>query len=145
MDRYTLPNGIAINSNSLVDAVLREEEFPETYLDTETGALIEIPSKESLMRWVKEIGKSERYITIEPFTREERSEIAIEFTEMMLTVELSGKKLEEARTIATSGEWLDFDEYLIKETDGWIHGWAQFTRDEAWEYVHEWFDQQPKS
>jgi len=144
MDRYTLPNGIVINSDSLIYSVLREEDFPEVYLDTVTGAMIEIPSKESLVQWVKEIGKSERYITMDPFTREERTEIAKEFVETMLIDELEEKKLEKVRAIAATGEWRDIAYYLIEETDGWIHAWDQFINDEAYQRVHEWLVNNPK-
>lgn len=45
---YRLPNQLTINADRLAELVLAEEEYPETYLDTQTGALIEIPSLESL-------------------------------------------------------------------------------------------------
>ena len=52
MYSYTLPNGIVIQYEHIVDAVLEEEEYPQTYLDTLTGALIEVPSMQSLGIWV---------------------------------------------------------------------------------------------
>jgi hypothetical protein len=60
MYAYTLPNGLTINAERLADVVLSGSDFPQTYLDVDTGALIEIPTRESLRVWVKETGNSKR-------------------------------------------------------------------------------------
>lgn len=143
MYSYTLPNGIVINSDALVDAVLVEDKFPITFLDIETGALVQIPSPESLAIWVKEIGKSRRYFVIEHFDTDERESIAHSFIEMFLEEELSKKGVTEAKAACAGGNWITFAEYLIEHTDGWIHGWHQYVQDAAWEYVHDWLVNHP--
>ncbi|MDD3531186.1 MAG: hypothetical protein PHV99_01145 [Candidatus Pacebacteria bacterium] len=37
-----------------------------------------------------------------------------------------------------------FEDFLEKETDGWIHAWDQFISDQAWECVSEWLTTNPR-
>ncbi|HMO78227.1 MAG TPA: hypothetical protein PKA42_01510 [Candidatus Paceibacterota bacterium] len=93
MYKYTLPNGIVINSDRLAEAALNKGEFPQLYLDTETGMLIEVPSMESLGKWVNEIGNSKRHYLLEPFNSEDRKAYAHDFVEELMVMEFKGKKI----------------------------------------------------
>lgn len=143
MYKYVLPNGLIVNAERLAEVVLYKTDFPQTYIDTETAALIEIPSRESLGEWVKEGDHGRRYFLIEPFTNEEKICFARDFVQLILSSELSQKQKTETLKIIESGNFDAFEEYLFTKTDGWIHGWDQYISDEAWEYVHEWLTNNP--
>jgi hypothetical protein len=139
MYAYTLPNGLTINAERLADVVLSGSDFPQTYLDVDTGALIEIPTRESLRVWVKETGNSKRYFLVERFTDDEK----IYFIEDIISSDLKEKQLSDVLLILKSKDLDTFEEFLMTKTDGWIHGWDQYIADEAWEYVHEWLTNNP--
>ncbi len=140
---YRLENGIVLNSERMVDAILSETDFPELYFDKEVGALVEIPSKESLIKWVEEIGTTNRYLHIERLSDDERIDHAHEFINIFLRTDLKNKELKEVRKALTEGGRLGFEDFLVSRTDGWIHGWNQYIEDIAWEYVHEWLTKNP--
>jgi len=142
MYTYTLPNGIELNQERIIEAILSESEYPSLYLDTQTGALIEVPSLESLVQWISEIGKSERYYLIEHFNDDERSLIAKDFIDTLLT-DLSPKHVKGARNALARGGWQAFEDFLIDKTDGWIHGWDQYCYDEAVDFMHGWLTTNP--
>lgn len=142
MYRYKLPNGIQINPDRMVDGVLAETEYPQIYLDTETGALVEIPSIESLKKWVEEIGKSKRYFNIDRFNDKDRDKIAESFLEDILRV-MEPKCFSSAKKALKKNGWRGMEDFLEENTDGWIHGWDQFIADEAWEYVNNWLTDNP--
>lgn len=143
MDEYQLPNGVVINVARIVQAILSDSEYPELYLDTETGALVEIPSAQSLGQWVSEIGQSTRYFLVERLDESERQMIANDFIDLILKEELSVSKVKAARRTVASGGWAAFADFLQADDDGWIHAWDQYTNDEAWEYAHDWLTNHP--
>jgi hypothetical protein len=143
MYKYTLPNGAEINMDSIVDAVLAEDDYPQVYLDIETGALIEIPNKDSLKHWVKEIGQSKRYFLIEYLNDFDRNEIAKDFIKLF-SADIGSKDVLLAKKSLASGGWRDFENFLRTETDGFIHAWDQFIHDEAWECANEWLTNHPE-
>ena len=142
MYAYILSSGAKIDADRVVDAVLVENDYPQTYLDTELGALIEIPSEDSLGRWVKEIGATKRYFVIERFTDDDRNKSARYFIDTILT-DMDPRSAPRARDALVHGGWRAMKDFLEKNTDGWIHGWDQYIADEAWEYVHEWLTKNP--
>jgi hypothetical protein len=144
MYTYTLTDGTPINSERLIEAVLLREDFPEVYLDTKLGALVEIPSVQSLGSWVAEIGKSDRYVHIERFSDEELASCAREFIRLILVHDLSKNDHERVNALLSQNDISGFENFLEAETDGWIHGWDQYIGDEAWDYVHEWLTKNPK-
>jgi len=142
MYAYILPGGAKIDADRVVDAVLAESEYPQTYLDTELGALIEIPSEDSLGRWVREIGATKRYFVIEHFTDDDRDKFARYFIDTILT-DMDSRSAPGARDALVRGGWRAMEDFLEKNTDGWIHGWDQHIADEAWESVHDWLTKNP--
>ncbi len=144
MYNYELKDGTPINSERLIEAVLLREDFPEVYLDTKLGALVEIPSAQSLGAWVSEIGKSDRYVHIERFSDEQQTQCAREFIKLILVHDLSKSEQELVDILLAQNDITGFENFLEEETDGWIHGWDQYLGDEAWTYVHEWLTQNPK-
>ncbi len=143
MYTYKLPNGLTINAERLAEDVVLGGEFPQTYLDIETGALIEISSSESLGVWVKEIGNTKRYFLVERFTNDEKINFAREFVEVIMSIEASNVKQAQVVKILKTNSIETFEDFLESETDGWIHGWDQYIADEAWEYIHRWLTNNP--
>ena len=144
MHSYILPNGIVINHQRIVDAVLEEEDYPHTYLDTITGALIEIPSRQSLGLWIDDNNKNnKRFLLIERFNDIDRIKYAEDFIASVLVNELSAKKIREARTVLVSGGCEAFEDFLITKTDDWLIGWEIYLGEAAFEYVRDWLLQNP--
>lgn len=143
MYKYLLPNGIRIDAERLADMTLAKEGYPRVYLDTQTGALIEIPSVESLGKWVEEIGATDRYVCFERFTDEEAGDIASDFIDTILA-DMAPQWVDGARDALESGGWKAMEDFLEEKTGEWIHAWDQFAGDEAYEYVHEWLTENPR-
>jgi len=143
MDTYHLPNGIEIDVERMVEVILRGKDFPELYLDIKLGILIEVPSRESLEKWVSEIGTTGRYLLIESYTSKDYASLMNEFTDIILRNELPKKLLSRVYSIANTGNPVTFEEFLMFNTDGWHHGWEQFRYDAAWEYILDWFEGNP--
>lgn len=142
MYEYILPSGAKIDAERIVDAVLMENEYPQVYLDTELGALIEIPSRDGLRRWIEEIGETRRYFVIEHFNDADRNAFARYFIDSILT-DMDSHSAPGARNALVRGGWREMEDFLENKTDGWIHGWDQYLSDEAWESVHEWLTNNP--
>lgn len=142
MYEYILPSGAKIDADRVVDAVLMESEYPQVYLDTELGALVEIPSRDGLKRWIEEIGATKRYFVIERFTDADRDKFARYFIKTLLA-DMAPSSVPEAERALVRGGWRAMEDFLENSTDGWIHGWDQYLSDEAWEYVHEWLTENP--
>lgn len=143
MYAYKLPNGLTINAERLVEDVMADSDFPQTYLDIKTGALIEIPSWDSLGVWVKEVGHQKRYFLIERFTDVDKINLARDFVREVMSMDASKIVQTKATKILQTNNFESFKTFLMLETDGWIHGWDQYIADEAWEYVHEWLTNNP--
>jgi hypothetical protein len=137
MEAYFLPSGVRIDFERIVDAALEEEEYPQTYLDTVTGILIEVASREMFDRWHAEIGNTDRYVLIERYPDEERDKEAQGFIQLILK-EMAGEYALQAETSFEQGGWRALEHYLEHHTDGWLDGWDHFVEDAAGEYVHEW-------
>lgn len=142
MYEYSLLNGAKIDADRTVDAVLGEEDYPQVYLDTELGALVEVSSADNLRRWVEEIGTTKRYLIIERFTDADRDEFARYFVKTLLA-DMEPSAVTGAEGSLAQGGWRAMTAFLEKSTDGWIHGWDQYLADEAWESVHEWLTNNP--
>ena len=143
MYSYSLPNGIVIQHEHIVDAVLSPEEYPQTYLDTHTGALIEVPSKQSLAIWVNETKNTKRFLLIERLSDADRVACARDFISSILTHELSAKKVSEAGALLSNGGMEAFEDFLMEETDGWFIGWESYQGEMAYDHVCEWLLQNP--
>ncbi len=143
MYAYLLPNGARIDAERVTDAALATQEYPQTYLDTETGMLVEIPSADALEHWVSEIGATKRYFLIERFDDTDRNAIAREYIDGLLKEMATPDEATGTRDAFESGEWQSMEAFLKEHTDGWIHGWNQYIGDEAWEYVHDWLTNNP--
>ena len=137
MPAYKLPNGIRIDMDLLIDAVLIEDEFPHTYFDTETGAVISIPSTESLAHWVMEIGNTPRYIAIEHFTDQDRDGAAKDFLKLFKK-DMDKEVHTEASRALTRDGWRGMEYFLEEDGNDWDIGWDQYLGDEAWECLQEW-------
>lgn len=144
MYKYLLEGGILLNSDRMIDAVLSVETFPQLYLDTELGALIEVPSLEGLKKWITEIGNTDRYFLVENYAKEERLRAAHYFVDGIMQIDKNKEDLKKAHKVIDSGDWPAFEDFLAMNTDGWIHGWEQYKNDLAWEAVHEWLTSNPK-
>ena len=126
MDAYYLPNGVRIDAERLVELILENvETSPQIYLDIETGTPAEIAS-----------GVSEKHLPIERYTNIMRDEAARSFIDEVLS-DMASVYVINARIALTNGGWSSMEQFLEKDTDGWIHAWAQFISDEVWEYVDE--------
>lgn len=145
MDTYTLPNGARIDVSRMTEIVLEDlegEAYPQVYLDTETGAFVEIPYEDTLRRWVEEVGLENRYFLIERFTDAEKDAIARDFVTEILPV-MSPKDMPGARRAHKRGGWREMESFLKRRTDGWEHAWSQYVWDEARQYVEEWLTNSP--
>ncbi len=142
MYEYLLPNGVPVDVERLADAMLFDGEYPRVYLDTETGALIEISSAKSLECWVKEIGATKRYLSVERFTDAERGSMARDFIDSILEV-MAPSEASRARPILVTGGWRAMEEFLEEHGDGWIDAWEQYVDDEAGKYLHHWLIENP--
>src|SRR5680860_173829 len=140
---YYLPNRCRIDVERVVDVMLAEAEYPQWYLDTDNGILVEISSPEALGKWVSEIGKSRRYFLIERFDDETRNNIARAFIKEILVNMATPAETAGTLKALLSGGWQSMRDYLKEYTDGWIHAWDQFLFDEAWESIHEWLTTSP--
>lgn len=129
---YKLPNGLLVDIDRVVDVVLSEGEYPQTYLDVETAAFVEISSPKSLAQWIAEIGKSERYFLIESFNNHERDKIAKDFITNILK-DMAPRYVSGAQKALKNSGWKEFTSFLKEKTDGWTHGWDQYIADEAYE------------
>ena len=141
MYKYVLPTGGQIDAERLSEAALSKSEYPQTYLDTVIGKLVKIDSPEHLGEWVSEIGATNRYMLIEPFSDTDRNENAKHFIKLMQITD--PKRITGARRAFDNGGWQAFEGFLSEHTDGWIDGWNQWINDAAWQYVHDWLTHMP--
>jgi len=126
MDSYYLPNGVRIDVERLVELILGNvDASPQIYLDIETGTPAEMTS-----------GVSERHLPIERYTNTMRDEAARTFIDEVLA-DMASIYVTDARSALTNGGWSSLEQFLEKDTDGWVHAWTQFISDEVWEYVDE--------
>ena len=126
MDAYYLPNGVRIDIERLVELMLGNfETSPQIYLDIETGTPVELASE-----------ASEKHLPIERYTNIMRDEAARTFIDEVL-VDMASVYVTGARMALTNGGWSSMEQFLEKDTDGWVHAWAQFIFDEIGEYVDE--------
>lgn len=126
MDAYYLPNGMRIDAERLVELVLGNvETSPQIYLDIETGMSAELAS-----------GVSGKHLPIERYTNNMRDEAARTFIDEVLS-DMASVYVVNARTALANGGWSSMEQFLEKDTDGWIHAWTQFISDEVWEYVDD--------
>lgn len=144
MHKYLLPNGLKIDFDRIVEAVLSEEEYPQVFLDTENATLVEVFSAESLHRWVDENEeRSQHHFLVERFGDRVRDQIARDFIDIIMTSMASKKEAEGSRLALVRGGWRKMEEFLEEKTDGWIHSWDQFVHDEASEQAHRWLTENP--
>lgn len=143
MFAYYLNNSIPVDFEKLVKAVLKTKDFPQTYFDTYTGASVDIPSAQSLIKWVEEIGDSDRYYYLDPLTEEDRIRVARELLDVVLAGELTPQQLQAARSALEKTGSEGFVAYLNQHTDGWIHAWDQLLYDEGCDHVHQWLTENP--
>lgn len=126
MDTYYLPNGVRIDVERLVELMLGNvETSPQIYLDIETGTPAELAS-----------GVSKKHLPIERYTNTMRDEAARTFIDEVLS-DMASVYVTGACTALTNGGWSSMEQFLEKDTDGWVHAWAQFIFDEIGEYVDE--------
>lgn len=126
MDAYYLPNGVRIDVELLVELMLGNvEASPQIYLDIETGIPAELAS-----------GVSGKHLLIERYTSTMRDEAARTFIDEVLA-DMASVYVINARSALTNGGWSSMEQFLEKDTDGWVHVWAQFISDKIWEYVDE--------
>ena len=110
----------------------------ETFLDTQTGAVVAIPSKESLAAWAMEEKDSKRYRTVPRIDQSQWLEIANRFLDEVMSGMMSKKEMKIAQEALEKQSIDHFEEALDRDTDGWICGWDQFRADEGWETVRTW-------
>lgn len=139
MEAFFLPNGQRIDHDLVVNAMLTivTDDFPQSYLDRETGEIIEIQSAEALRDWVLAIGASNRYYLIPTLEDGERDSLAIEYTDELLAY-VTPSYVDGAHEAILSGGWRAFEEFLIEKTAAEIHGWQQFVADDVYEQASDW-------
>jgi len=126
MDAYYLPNGVRIDVERLVELILgNAETSSQIYIDIGTGTPVKLTS-----------GVSEKHLPIERYTNTMRNKAARTFIDDVL-VDMASVYVTGAHTALTNGGWSSMEQFLEKDTDGWVHAWAQFISDEVWEYVDE--------
>lgn len=126
MDAYYLPNGVRIDVERLLELMLENvDASPQIYLDIETGMPVEMVS-----------GVSKKHLPIEHYTNTMRDEAARTFIDEVLA-EMALVYVTGARRELTNGGWSSMEQFLEKDTDGWVHSWSQFIFDEIGEYVDE--------
>lgn len=143
MNAYYLPNRVRVDVDGVVNAILAQEEWPQAYLDTETGALAYVVSPKALGDWVEKIKNSQRYFLVERLTDEDRNSIAKEFVSELFTDIASREDVDGSREALQSGNWRTMEIFLKEQTDGWIHAWDQYVSDEAWDYADAWLTGNP--
>lgn len=80
---------------------------------------------------------------MERFSDTDRIEIAKNFVQEILSLELPKPQILALQKILETKDWRAFEKYLEDKTDGWIHGWDQYIYDEAWEYARDWLTNNP--
>lgn len=132
MDAYYLPNGMRIDAERLVELILGNiEASTQIYLDIETGTPAELAS-----------GILEKHLPIERYTDAMRNKAARTFIDEVLS-DMASVYVTGARSALTSGGWSSMEQFLEKDTDGWVHSWSQFIFDEVWEHVDECLTSNP--
>lgn len=122
--------------------MLAETEFPQQYLDTETGCLYPIESIKTLIKFVHEIGKSERYFLIAPLGDEIFNDVALDFMKDIVA-QMAPEYLTSLHLAFKKGGWKEMVMVLKHHTDGWIHALDQYLFDEAFMYAEEWLTHIP--
>lgn len=123
-------------------AALEEDEYPRTFIDTETGALVEIPSVDSLELWTRAGGIAPRYVLIEHMQSDARDAAMRAFIEEVLVVHAPEEALAMRAALARGG-WQAAEDYLVGHAEMWCDAWDDLLEDEAWGYVHEWLTEHP--
>lgn len=144
MFTFSLPNGAHFNVDLLVDSVVEHYPWPQTYLDTRTGAVISIANPEGLEAWIKTGSTSEAIIHLEAFSPTDKLEYAKDFVDIIAKDELSKRELATVNDLIRKGDYTAFENYLEDETDGLIYAWISFIEDSAHEYVTQWLLNNPK-
>lgn len=143
MYAYFLQNGTRIDAERVIDALLDEGDggFPRVYLDTETGAFVEIPSADVLARWSAGADAA-RYRYIEPLGNALRDGLAREFADTLVP-DLEPRAIASVRRALAAGYWRDLEDFLAKEKEDLFYAWEDFLEDAAAERAHTWFTEEP--
>ncbi len=138
MDSYFLPDGNKIDIDGCVMAVLSTREFPMHFLDTESGNVCIIDSKEALNDLVEKIGDSRQYLEITHFDDKDYSEIVSNFLDDIIAVMASKSLYNKLKKFLDEEGWKKTIAELEKDKDGWIHGWSQYIHDEGYDQAVDW-------
>jgi len=140
MDKYLLSNGLPIDMDGLVDAVLSKKlngtEYPLYFLDTKKGDVCVIETPEALKSLVEKIGESTRYLSPEILEDSDYDQIIKDYIEIILNFMANKKLVNSAMKALVKGGWRAVENELAKnKEDDWTDGWDQFLRDSVYESV----------
>lgn len=138
MVKYTLSNGNRIDFDGCIEAVRTFGEYPDFYLDTETGNVCIVDSPDSLKELVEKIGRSTRYRQITRLDTADYAHLMSDFLEQIIRP-MADKRLHTAAKKAyRDGDWQSALDCLRRDPDGWIHAWEQYAHDAACDLADEW-------
>ena len=138
MYTYTLPCGVRFHADMLIGAIVAHDVYPQVFLDTETGAVLALPSAESRTEWKKSVGalNLHRYLYLEPFTANERARIAHDFIDNVIAF-VFPKEVPSARSALAEGGWEAFEDFIETYMGDMLEGWMTHIDVAAGARVHE--------
>ncbi len=142
---FILPNNKQINYEAVIDAILDQTKENIYWLDVDTGECLPetvIIKNNGKMNF--ENGKNSRYFKVPKVYDFDRLQWMASYITEMVENEDKGfaKRLEEIMQYEKP-----YDNFIgileEKEDEGWIYGWSQWERDNAFEEMIKWFDKLP--
>ncbi len=124
MYRYTLPNGVVLDTHQLIDAIVESADFPHCYLDLDTGVVLTVNSQEVLSQWKRSVSAltMKRFLKLDPFPPKDQDKIARAFITDAIALILP-KKVAVAKEALEQGGWEGIEMFLESFSPDLIEGW----------------------
>ncbi|OGG62176.1 hypothetical protein A3C87_01130 [Candidatus Kaiserbacteria bacterium RIFCSPHIGHO2_02_FULL_49_34] len=124
MYRYTLPNGVVLNTHQLIDAVVESADFPHCYLDLDTGVVLTVNSQEVLSQWKRGVSalSLKHYLKLTPFPPSDQDQIAQGFITDVIAL-IMPNKVTVAKEALMQGGWEGVEDFLAAFAPELIEGW----------------------
>ena len=144
---YFLPNGNKIDMKGFFEVlntdVKYEHDFPEFYLDTESGDICEIVDKKALLDLVTKIGDSDRYLLV-PCTYDEDYVGIITYLINLPGNPISKKEKDKVKKILADEGWKGCLEYMISIAPEFEFVFGFEVNDFKLNFVEDFMDNFPK-
>lgn len=139
---YLLPNKKHIDIDSAVVAVLDGDKLKIYFLDTEKGSVVcfVVEGKNDDLENIRK--QSDRYFEIPRASNIEKEKWMRSFVEEMIPFEDPAFS-EKLLAVRNESFYENALEEIEKSKDGWNYGWAEWSRNYAYEIIDEWFSTLP--